>query len=374
MSKRPQGLRAAASLKKKCTVQNAVKGNSQEEKADDETVLVYSDDDEVSQLCGLYDMSREKLESGDIEASVSLVFGTIHEADRILRNTEKPEALPKKFHAAYSQALLAVAELYDYAKERLKDESSEEAYIDAALERAKLGEDAPGEDNVRLQLALGAGLLAKARSVLATDSSGETETASPASATATKMVQQAYNCFQALDKLEKLPEFITVFTLQRPVLAMSTYAAREPVSEQFVLDVYALTTSLLTKVAEAALTPAHKLDAQQALCTATTNVAEYYIDLADTDDAESVVTSARRKAETELSKAIDQVDALYVLNKTTDLLFRKADLKMDLANVLDGEDAQDKCLQEAADCIREAHSMGADLPEDYAEFLKAYTE
>ncbi|CAB60681.1 negative regulator of Ofd1, Nro1 [Schizosaccharomyces pombe] len=391
IGRRPQGLRAAASLKKQQQLEKQkqeasyeLSGNSSPSKEngsenvdngemEDETMLVYTEEDNISQLWGLYEMSREKLENDDIDASVSLVFGTIHEADRILRNTEDISTLPKDFHAAYSSALLAVSELFEIAQKRLKETNTEESYIDAAIERAQLGLDAPGNES-RLFLALARAYLEKVRVLVWRHDNEESLANIPVTQLVNPYIEKAIQYLRPL--AQDSTEYFDALTPDslRPLYILSSYLFQfgDQFSEAFLLDVCSIITALWLKSVVDPNTPAYyKLIAQEAVLNNYTTFAEYYMDLLD--NSESNVDDLINKASSWLNNSVDTWNVIYTLDKSPERLLKLADIKMDLAQIVQDEASQDNYLKEACNAIKEAQGSGVELSPDYVEFVEAYS-
>ncbi|EPX70938.1 nuclear pore complex associated protein [Schizosaccharomyces octosporus yFS286] len=384
IGKRPQGLRAAASQKKQQLekqrqeaaangIDASEQGNGDVNKGEgdeDETMLVYTEEDNIDQLWGLYEMSREKLEGGDIEGSINLVFGTIHEADRILRNTEDYSGLPKDFHAAYSMALLAVSELYEPAKGRLKETNDEESFIDAALERAQLGLEASG-DQSRLNLAFGRAYLEKVRITLwkqddqqnPSDQSVIIQIVSP-------YIESALQYLRPLLSMEPFDD-LTPDSL-RPLYVLSSYMFQfgSQFPESSLLDVHSVIVGLWEKCSAFPDCPLPvRLATKEAVLASHTSFAEYYIDLMDVDEENAEKWA--KKASEWLSHSVDAWNALYELDNSAERLLKLADIKMDLAQITEEEGSQDEYLKAASTALQDAQKAGVKLNPDYVEFLEA---
>ncbi|EPY50583.1 nuclear pore complex associated protein [Schizosaccharomyces cryophilus OY26] len=386
IGRRPQGLRAAASLKKqqleKQRQEAAANGSASSEQGngdvnkvegdEDETMLVYTEDDNIDQLWGLYEMSREKLESGDIEGSISLVFGTIHEADRILRNTEDYSGLPKDFHAAYSMALLAISELYEPAKGRLKETNDEESFIDAAIERAQLGLEAPG-DHCRLYLAFGRAYLEKVRiSLWKQDDQQKPSDPSVIIQIVNPYIELALNYLRPLVSVDPFDD-LTPDSL-RPLYVLSSYMFQFgfQYSESLLLDVHSLIINLWEKCSSYPDCPIPvRLATKEAVLASHTSFAEYYIDLMETDEQNADKWSS--KASEWLSRSADAWSEIYSLDNSAERLLKLADIKMDLAQITDQEESQDNYLKAAFTALQDAQKAGVELNPDYLEFVEAYS-
>ncbi|KAK9474916.1 negative regulator of Ofd1/Enhancer of translation termination 1 [Dipodascopsis tothii] len=88
-------------------------------------------EDEVGAMAALLDTYRQSDRD-----SPKVLHAVVHEADRILRNSTAPEALPAQFHQTYSAALLYLSA---FAKKKNDKTEGPEDFIAAAIERASLG-------------------------------------------------------------------------------------------------------------------------------------------------------------------------------------------------------------------------------------------
>ncbi|BFZ62188.1 hypothetical protein YB2330_003270 [Saitoella coloradoensis] len=172
--KRARGLKAAASSKKQKTEESPAPAADQdipiEQTGEDEQTVMLSkevaEDDEQGQLAVLLETAIERLRGTDPATALPLLYGTIHECDRMLRaaysDESNPTHLPADFHRIYASALLELSALIDEQDE----ENGEAAYVEAAIERADTGleveERGEGVDR-GLRYVRGRGLLRKAQ-------------------------------------------------------------------------------------------------------------------------------------------------------------------------------------------------------------------
>ncbi|ODQ63361.1 hypothetical protein NADFUDRAFT_62911 [Nadsonia fulvescens var. elongata DSM 6958] len=162
--KRQLGLKKATKAKKQKTSAddatskpvNTVtpEGLASEEQQDQITIELGEDidaEDEISQLVALYDTWKKSPQ----ESPKPLLFGVIHECDRLLRNEDAKSPLPVGFHNIYALSLLDMAEFAEKSAEKVskknkkkqdKDqdvskpkEDTSDAFIKAAIERVTLG-------------------------------------------------------------------------------------------------------------------------------------------------------------------------------------------------------------------------------------------
>ncbi|ANB15817.1 Ett1p [Sugiyamaella lignohabitans] len=138
-SKRPQGLNKAAKNKKQKVAPNENNG-PEKDQTPDFTIALEDEvdpDDELAQLYGLYETYRESSKD-----SPKLLYGLVHECDRLLRNST--EKLPSRFHNIYAISLLDLAKFVETEDDQPKKKSGNNGescadFILAAIERASIG-------------------------------------------------------------------------------------------------------------------------------------------------------------------------------------------------------------------------------------------
>lgn len=122
--------------------------------ADSKTIAISGDvdeDDDIGQLVALYHTAVEHLQRRKVQDAVPIINGTIHEADRILRNKPSEIKLSYEFHAVYANALLDLSQIMDDST--ANDGEKAQNFIDAATERCNLGlESGVGEGMSQLHL------------------------------------------------------------------------------------------------------------------------------------------------------------------------------------------------------------------------------
>lgn len=146
MVKRPQGLNKSAKSKKKQRVTSELpSGNGGEpEQVTIELDHEIDPDDELGQLNALYDTFVNSPVDSNGFKSPKLLYGVIHECDRLLRNASG--ALPSRFHNVYALSLLELSKFHVSEGEKRSQQEGEdmpvdttEAYIEAAIDRADVG-------------------------------------------------------------------------------------------------------------------------------------------------------------------------------------------------------------------------------------------
>lgn len=151
----PRGLANSKQKKRRLSGDEATKDETIALEEGSKTIAISGDvdeDDEVGQLVALYDTAITHLDKGDLETALPIINGTIHEADRILRNNVKDMPLPYNFHWVYASALLDLSTIVNDAD--AKEGEGVEDYIRTAKERCTdaLGTGSGGEGLNRLKL------------------------------------------------------------------------------------------------------------------------------------------------------------------------------------------------------------------------------
>lgn len=163
----PRGLASAKAKKPKTT---EVLGNEDDAFSldqDSETVALSGDfevDDEIGELQALYRTAVTCFRARDPRGAMPIINGTIHEADRILRNADEVK-LPYDFHWVYASALLDLSILKD-EKDKREGESLDDC-IEAAIGRCNEGlEHGNGTGLALLNLTMARCLTRKAQRLL----------------------------------------------------------------------------------------------------------------------------------------------------------------------------------------------------------------
>ncbi|ORZ24631.1 nuclear pore complex subunit Nro1-domain-containing protein [Absidia repens] len=173
--KRPRGLKSSAASNKasskKAKTEAGDNGSDIPENA--QTVVidkVVEEGDDVGEAAALFEDAVGKLEKNPTEA-LTLLRGTIHESDRILRNWESEQPLPPIFYYTYGSAL--------YELGRLTEDEEFSPFLEAAEERLqdgfdhlKAGGDPTADQEVvnKMNISLGKIWLAKAAMSVDADS------------------------------------------------------------------------------------------------------------------------------------------------------------------------------------------------------------
>ena len=143
----PKGLASSKNAKRKRTEPSDAVTVDQHSK----TVALpgdLDDDDEVGQLAALYSTA---VASKDPAQARAILNGTVHEADRILRNSPETASLPYEFHWVYASALLDLSLTVDDSTAKQGEAMCD--YIEAAIDRCERGlqhGSGPGLDQLNL--------------------------------------------------------------------------------------------------------------------------------------------------------------------------------------------------------------------------------
>ncbi|KAI8083064.1 nuclear pore complex subunit Nro1-domain-containing protein [Halteromyces radiatus] len=133
--KRPRGLKSSAAASKSTPKKVKTEVDEKDIPENAQTVVidkVVEEGDEVGEAAALFENALEKLDKNPSEA-LTLLRGTVHESDRILRNWESEQPLPSLFYYTYGSAL--------YELGRLTEEEEFTPYLEAAEERLQDGFD-----------------------------------------------------------------------------------------------------------------------------------------------------------------------------------------------------------------------------------------
>ncbi|KAJ1852281.1 hypothetical protein GGH12_005444 [Coemansia sp. RSA 1822] len=140
--KRPMGLKAR-SAKKPATV-TAAGAQEVADFADETTATVMlrgDDTNEIDELEGIFDSAMEALAEGEDERALTLLRGSVHESDRLLRlhDTQGEGELEPRFYYIYGSALFSLAE----ASQDIEDRG---VYLELALHRLEQAQEIMTED------------------------------------------------------------------------------------------------------------------------------------------------------------------------------------------------------------------------------------
>ncbi|GAO51716.1 hypothetical protein SAICODRAFT_66313 [Saitoella complicata NRRL Y-17804] len=386
--KRARGLKAAASSKKQKTEESPAPVVDQdipiEQTGDDEQTVMLSkevaEDDEQGQLAVLFETAIEKLRGTDPATALPLLYGTIHECDRMLRaaysDESNPTPLPADFHRIYASALLELSALIDEQDE----ENGEAAYVEAAIERADMGLEVEGREEGEergLKYVRGRGWLRKAQ-ILWSKAEEEPDVNALTQIIETGMKDLDAVDLTALEKEEK-QIFVALDTVREFVEITSEGREKlEWVEKKW--------TEILEAQQENA-SAHHGYGAVQ--LTIVGSILEKIEDELDQDDEDEDEDDDEEdeenqgedyiKARNVLQKAVDSFTKALELTRARkesigELLQLIAEAKMSYSEVTVGE-KQERLYQEAIESLREAREeAGGVLPEKFQEILDGEEE
>ncbi|KAJ1793072.1 hypothetical protein LPJ59_004762, partial [Coemansia sp. RSA 2399] len=139
--KRPMGLKARAANKKQKNETSEPAGINDFDEANMATIMLKNttgengEATEVDELEGIFDSAMGELGADSTERALTLLRGTIHECDRILRlhhHDANEVPLEPKFYYIYGTALYSITELAEEVDEATKERKE---YLELALER-----------------------------------------------------------------------------------------------------------------------------------------------------------------------------------------------------------------------------------------------
>ncbi|KAJ2444452.1 hypothetical protein IWW43_001165 [Coemansia sp. RSA 1935] len=328
--KRPMGLKARSSKKA-----NAVTSAGAQEVADfaDETtatVMLRGDDtNEIDELEGIFTSALEALGEGEDERALTLLRGTVHESDRLLRlhDTNGEGELEPRFYYIYGSALFSLAE----ASQDIKDRG---VYLELALHRLEQAREKMGDGvEARVWMAL-----AKVKLEISAEAESDVDAAVQA-------LDQAVQAFGANDEaaqvLEAADLVLSLADSQRlPVCASSRLIAWGMAQARRLLQ-----------------TQPDSDECQCILARALWLQASAMIN--DDDEISDTLVFAKLLTE-----------AVEVLEKTesSDGLVLRGEIEINLGNAQDEELDMEQWYTKAVASFRRAQEMG-ELPEQFVQFI-----
>ncbi|KAJ2858575.1 hypothetical protein J3B02_000166 [Coemansia erecta] len=358
--KRPMGLKARAAKKHKTSNDQPTEDGAQEVNdfgdSNTATIMLKNDGNEASEideLEGIFDGALEALSADDPERALTLLRGTIHECDRILRvHDEQGQValLEAKFFYIYGMALFSISEIAE------PDDKHE--YLVLARDRLVQAEELMNEDlgwkvleglaKVRLELA------ATATDVIDNDDAEQKEKGD-------RLINDAVGSLdKALSVLPKdLPEQLVAESLGIFDLVLSLVDSRRlSESASFSLLTWAEDTS--SKLPDA-LSNTDVRTAQGRCKWIFSSI------LLEQQDEETGEVPRREEL-------VESLGAALVLLKgieTNDALLLHGEAALNLGNIVDGEKRQEELYAEAVDCFKLVQDKG-ELPEQFAQFLEDF--
>ncbi|KAI7824903.1 nuclear pore complex subunit Nro1-domain-containing protein [Kickxella alabastrina] len=339
--KRPMGLKARATKKQKTTIESATSSGAQvvDDFGDETTATIMLKNDgeeanELDELEGIFDGALEALNADDPTKAITLLRGTIHECDRILRvNDEEEESMDSRFYYIYGMALYCISEFSEgekmeylgLAKQRLEtaEELQEEVGWKVMEGLAKVALDmlAEGAEDVSIHDVVGR--LEGALGALSGQASRVAETLGMA------------DMVLALADSKRLEDFAATR------LVAWAQAALEGLPEPH-------DDAIKTAIARALWISANLLLEQQ--------------------DEETGEVPEKPRLIVILQRAGALVEGIVDLGEA---LLLRGEVFLNLGNLLDKEEEQEEAYGKAVECFNGAKALG-ELPEQFAQFLEDF--
>ncbi|KAJ2852244.1 hypothetical protein IWW36_000386 [Coemansia brasiliensis] len=338
--KRPLGLKARSA--KKANTQVTEQGAQQVNDFDDEntaTVMLRGEDaDEIDELEGIFDSALEALSEDQAEKAITLLRGTIHESDRLLRlnDTEKESKMEPRFYFIYGSALYGLAELSPEIDDR-------DMYLELAQHRLEQAEEIIGEEPFAWRVYLG---LAKVHMEIAAEADSESSACSG--------IQRALEYLKkAIDALKatQAEEAVNEETLAAIDLALSL-ADSQRLPEQAAAKLIGWGESNARLLAENASSDAKYLLAR-ALWLRASSLIDESDEISDREEFTKLLSEA-----TELLDGIESCDGLLLLGE----------IEINLGNVQEDELDMESKYKQAVATFRRAQEKG-EVPEQFIQFI-----
>ncbi|KAG1051545.1 hypothetical protein G6F43_006253 [Rhizopus delemar] len=359
--KRPRGLKSSAKANKKAKVEEA----STEIPENAQTIVIekeVEEGDELGEVAALLESAIEKLEENPVEA-LALLRGTIHESDQILRKWESEESLPAFFYYNYGVAL--------YELGRLMEDEEFEPYLDAAEERLEDGLKQLKEDDKELyskaHLALCKVWFAKAASQVSEDDT---------------VSDLAIRALDAADKIvDELPSKVVVELADIVQNHGALYSSLES-RNKFITWAKKTLEKILKE-------EPNNAQALYVLGLCKLQVAHYYLDnLNEEEEEEEEKIKLSEEEEKAYEAIIESKKNLESARKAfleqdklmPQVLADLAEVHLNEANLVLGEERQNKVYEQAINAIKEAQKLidekklDYELPEGLIAFLAEYEE
>ncbi|KAJ1723195.1 hypothetical protein LPJ53_002457 [Coemansia erecta] len=351
--KRPMGLKARAAKKQK-TDEEVTSGGAQvvDDFGDSNTATIMLKDDgeaanEIDELEGIYSGALEALDADeDPERAITLLRGTIHECDRILRVHDEEqqgkkdgEPLEPRFYYIYGMALFSISELAE-----MEDKSE---YLQLAKDRLEQAKELMG-DELRFKVLEG---LAKVELELFAEMDARDEG---------KIKDVESRLVLALGALPKdLPEQLVAESLGIFDLVLSLIDSRR-LSE-------GASFKLLSWVDGAIV---HLPDAETNSEIRTVQGRSKWVFsgiLLDQQDEET--GNVPRKDD--LLKSLGDASAILQGIESVEALLLRGEVLLNLGNIVDGEEQQEKHYAEAVQIFKQVQEKD-ELPEQFVQFLEDF--
>ncbi|KAJ2652525.1 hypothetical protein IWW40_001011 [Coemansia sp. RSA 1250] len=336
--KRPLGLKARSA--KKANTQVSEQGAQQVNDFDDEntaTVMLRGEDaNEIDELEGIFDSALEALSEDQDEKAITLLRGTIHESDRLLRlsDTENTQLEPR-FYFIYGSALYGLAELSPEIDDK-------DMYLELAQHRLEQARETMGEEPFAWRVYLG---LAKVHMEIAAEADSENS--------ACTGVQQA---------LEYLNQTIS---------ALKKAQIGETLNSEMLAAI-----DLVLSLADSQRLPdsaAAKLvgwgESNARLLVETTDDAKYLLARALWLRASALIDDSDEISDKkEFSRLLTEATGLLGKTESCEGLLLLGEIEINLGNVQDDESDMEDMYKQAVATFRRAQAKG-EVPEQFIQFI-----
>ncbi|ORX91546.1 hypothetical protein K493DRAFT_339312 [Basidiobolus meristosporus CBS 931.73] len=359
--KRPRGLKKAALANKKAKVEEPEVETNEE----DMTLVMEGDVDEVEELRLIYESAGEKL-AEDQDKGKLLLNGTVHEADRLLRNWGE-EPIPSKLYLTYGSALFDLSELQDKPEDATEYLNVAIDRLDSALEKAK---EENTENNWELNFVVGKAYLTKARITRETSKEDDSE-----------LIEKALKHLDAV--FDSIPEEAEDAETSRKLNALNVAAELVRLHTEVYEDWEQ--KEKLYKWAEAKFAALLKVNEKS--FQTLVSLGGCYLSMANSrlekldenqegeDEDEEIPCDDLAKEYLEnavkyLKDAESRIDGGGV--EVSRLLTLLGEAQINLGNMEENEEAQYALYQQAVDNLKKATTVGGEdftLPEQFGDFL-----
>ncbi|KAJ2376831.1 hypothetical protein IW150_001744 [Coemansia sp. RSA 2607] len=351
--KRPMGLKARAAKKQK-TDEEVTSGGAQvvDDFGDSNTATIMLKDDgeagnEIDELEGIFSGALEALDADDDpERAITLLRGTIHECDRILRvhdeqqSENDAEPLESRFYYVYGMALFSISELAE-----LEDKIE---YLKLAKERLEQAEKSMGDELkfkvleglVRVELELFAEMDAEDK--------GKVE----------DVQSRLELALDALPKEEQSEELATE-SLGIFDLALSLVDSRR-LSENSSFKLLSWVDGAIANLPDAETNPEIRTIQGRSKWV-------FSGILLDQQDDET----GKVPREDDLLKSLRDTSTILHGIESVEALLLRGEVLLNLGNIVDGEDQQEKHYAEAVQIFKQVQEKDK-LPEQFVQFLEDF--
>ncbi|KAJ2724281.1 hypothetical protein GGI07_002054 [Coemansia sp. Benny D115] len=340
--KRPMGLKARAAKKQKSEQPSEDGAQVVNDFGDENTATIMLKNDgqeanEIDELEGIFDGALEALDTEEPERALTLLRGTIHECDRILRVRDQdpnPEELEPRFYFIYGMALFSIAEV---------SEDDKVAYLELALKRLVQAEDKLADWKTLEGLA-------KVSLELLVEKSNES---------AQEAVERLNKALAVLPGDPADPAVVSE-TLSIVNLVLSLVDSRR-LTETAASELVAWAQKTLDNMPKAVQeSPEVKTTMASALwISAGALLDQQDEETGEVPEKESLVEILQKSAA--LLQDVDGGKAVLL----------RGEVFLNLGNLLDDEESQEKIYAQAVECFNKAKEL-SELPEQFAQFLEDF--